>query len=312
MPSQPVPRVRIPLSELLLAPLDERDTPLIFEGLVSDWAATRQWSPARLTARIGHVTANFKQSTCHQHPDFHRSELREMFARRQSTFAEFFTELAGEPNPELARRLFTGDEQYLMRRRDGVTSIDEALKPLLEDVQLERLLPEERLYTVWAWFSGRGVRTWLHYDNNGCHNFNAQLQGEKRCSLFSPSALAAMAPFALGAGNPAHNCSSRDIELELAQGGIDHASVTSWDATLRQGDLLFIPAWWWHSFEHVGAFNANVNVWWKPTRPCANATATRQAWLEAVTRAELGAPPSPAVSDVLRRVDEQMIAASAG
>jgi len=26
--------------------------------------------------------------------------------------------------------------------------------------------------------SGRGVRTWLHYDNNGCHNLNAQITDE--------------------------------------------------------------------------------------------------------------------------------------
>ena len=51
----------------------------------------------------------------------------------------------------------------------------------------------------------------LHYDNNGCHNFNAQITGTKRCLLFAPSELSRLAP-SLGGSNPAHNCSQIDIE----------------------------------------------------------------------------------------------------
>ena len=51
----------------------------------------------------------------------------------------------------------------------------------------------------------RGVRTWLHYDNNGCHNLNAQICGHKRCWLYAPDQLQRMHPFLLGSGNPAHN-----------------------------------------------------------------------------------------------------------
>jgi hypothetical protein len=64
-----------------------------------------------------------------------------------------------------------------------------ALLPLLEDITLPECIPEEELYTVWAWFSGKGVRTWLHYDNNGCHNLNAQVSGSKRALLFPPTDL---------------------------------------------------------------------------------------------------------------------------
>jgi hypothetical protein len=261
-----------------------------------------------LNELVGQASVDFKHSSCHQHPDFHQPELRSMFARQRSTFADFFARVVTGPAAERSRHLFTGDEQYLMRRRDGVTHTDPTLMPLLEDLALGELMSEERLFTVWAWFSGKGVRTWLHYDNNGCHNFNAQLQGRKQCSLFAPSQLQQMAPFALGGPNPAHNCSRIDIEAPEPSNPLQ--DVTQWQATIEQGDLLFIPAWWWHSFEHLGELNANVNVWWKPARPRLNPTAVRQAWLDAVARSGVKAAPSSSEAEALRRIDAEMLQAT--
>ncbi len=59
---------------------------------------------------------------------------------------------------ERARRLFTGDERFLLQRRDGQTRIDPELGLLLDDVETPDLVPAEQLYTLWAWFSGQGVR----------------------------------------------------------------------------------------------------------------------------------------------------------
>jgi Cupin-like domain len=291
----------------LLERLDAADTPLVLEGAARTWAAVQHWSLGRLKELIGGVTTQFKCSSCHQHPDFHRSELGEMFARQQSTFAEFFALLEHGPEADRAKQLFTGDEQFLMRRREGVTQIDPKLAPLLRDFELGTLVPDERMFSAWVWFSGKGVRTWLHYDNNGCHNFNVQLQGEKSCILFSPEDLRRMAPFMLGGSNPAHNCSSLDVERDAEHGGVDPSGLTRWEATVRSGDLLFIPAWWWHSFAHLGELNANVNVWWKPSRPRANATATRQAWLEAVSRTGVKAQTASAEARLLRDIDAQLI-----
>src|SRR6185503_19431673 len=89
--------------------------------------------------------------------------------------------------------------------------IDPELAPLWDDVGLSELVPEEQLYTVWAWFSGRGVRTGLHYDNNGCHNLNAQIAGTKECLLIPPGELAKLSMFPFGGNNPAYNCSRIDV-----------------------------------------------------------------------------------------------------
>ena len=275
------------------------ETPVVIEGAARGWRAVVEWSPAYLVERIGDVAIRYKRSESNVHPDFHAATLAAMFATGATTFAEFVAAITGGDLAERARSLFTGDEQFLLRRRDGQTSINDALRPLLDDVAVPEIA-EDRLYTVWAWFSGIGVRTWLHYDNNGCHNLNAQITGSKRCALFPPSELARLAPFPLGGANPAHNCSQLDIDrVDLADG----AQLT---ARLDAGDLLFIPAWWFHTFLHLGEFNSNVNFWWKPETPSLNPVAARQVLLDAVRHANLDVADL-AVRGVLERLDRAII-----
>ena len=113
-----------------------------------------------------------------------------------------------------------------------------------------------------------------------------------------------MAPFLLGGGNPATNCSRIDVE-RVDAAFASFGSARRWRGTLRAGDVLFIPAWWWHTFRHGGALNVNVNFWWKPVRPLPSATAERQAFLDAAARVK---PEGAEASALLRRLDEALVA----
>lgn len=243
-----------------------RETPCIVAGGASTWPGAR-WTIASLTPRIGDLAIRCKRSRSHVHPDFGAPTLAEMFATEATTFRALFESFA---TPERATRLFTGDEQFLVRVRDGQTTVHEPFRTLLDDVEIPEIARTE-LYTIWAWFSGRGVHTGLHYDNNGCHNLNAQLAGRKRCRLYAPSELPRMGLFPIGGPNPALNCSALG-EDELPDGGFE--------AMVEHGDLLFIPAWWLHAFWHLGDFNANVNFWWKARGSVDNPVARRQAELD--------------------------------
>lgn len=246
----------------------ERELPCVIEQGAKEWAAAA-WTIETLNARIGDLATRCKVSRSHVHPDFRAPTMKEMFATEELTFRELFATFVGEA---AARRLFTGDEQFLLRVRDGATAVHEPFRTLLDDVVIPEIA-RAQLYTIWAWFSGRGVHTGLHYDNNGCHNVNAQLAGRKQCLLFAPSALDRMGLFPIGGANPALNCSALD-EDSLPNGGLE--------ATLEHGDLLFIPAWWFHAFWHLGEFNANVNFWWKapPSNEPPNPVAMRQAEID--------------------------------
>jgi lysine-specific demethylase 8 len=259
---------------------ETRDRPVVVRGGARGFPAFERWSLEYLRQTVGKVRAHHKLSVTNKHPDFDQPSLAVAFARGESTLGELFDAVTSGPEEDRAKRLFTGDERFLVRRRDGVTSLDPELAPLWHDVALPSIVPEERLYTVWAWFSGPGVRTWLHYDNNGCHNVNAQITGRKECLLFEPSAVSELYFFEPGGPNPAHNCSAVDVDAPDPRRFPRFCALRPWHATLAAGDLLFIPAWWPHAFSHRGEFNANVNFWWTPDAPRDNAVARRQAGLD--------------------------------
>lgn len=205
---------------------------------------------------------NFKASASGAHPDFRALAVKDMFAREAFTFAEFFERLSHAAPSERARYIFTGDEHYLWRVRDGVSSRNTDFGALAELVQVPRYVPSERVYSVWAWFSGKGVRTWLHYDNNACHNLNLQVHGSKRCTLLPPETVTKLEFLEPGGAVPAFNCSSVDVDAHEGRALIE--ALPHFEATLGPGDLLFIPAHWIHAFTHEGEYNANVNFWWQP------------------------------------------------
>jgi len=280
------------------------DQPAVIRGGARAMPAVERWSVPYLEARLGDVRLKHKLSRSHKHPDFGAASLKEMFALGEGSFGELLAAMTTGLEPERARRLFTGDEQFLLKRRDGVTTIGEPLRPLLDDLVVPEIAAE-RLYSVWAWFSGKGVRTWLHYDNNGCHNLNAQITGRKQCWLYAPEELARMAPFPLGGKNPAYNCSA--IDAEAPPPGF--ADVPCLEATLEAGDLLFIPAWWFHTFVHLGELNSNVNFWWRPEQAVANPIARRHDLLELAARSGVDPRGDDPAAALLRRLDELAIGA---
>lgn len=299
--TRPVARISADDRAALAAAIAE-EVPVVVARGAAAWPATTTWSAAYLTARVGHVVVDHKLSPSGDHPDFRAPTVAAMFARGRCTIAELLVAITAGPDAERAQRLFTGDERFLLRRRDGVTTLDPELAPLYADVRVPDAVPPDALYTVWAWMSGRGVRTWWHYDNNGCHNLNAQLTGAKTCVLVAPDQLAALAPFPLGGPNPAHNCSQLDIFAA------DHRiDVDGLVADVLHGDLLFIPAWWSHAFAHRGELNTNVNFWWKPARTRSSVTAMRQALIDAAVAADVARDPGAAA--LLERLDRAAIAA---
>jgi lysine-specific demethylase 8 len=252
-----IPRVELDRMATFHERYVDRNAPVILAGAALDFPALR-WTREALARELGAVSIRYKHSRSHRHPDFAAPTPGEMFKTSSGTFAEFL-ELIGSGEPaERARYLFTGDEQFVLRRREGKTELNPALAALLRDAPVPPLVPADALYSVWGWFSGPGVRTSLHYDNNGCHNLNAQLLGRKHCLLFPPSELEHVHLFDPGE-NPATNCSAVDVEApDLARHPeFEHASAL--EGELEAGDLLFIPVHFLHSFRHLGELNANVN-----------------------------------------------------
>jgi hypothetical protein len=99
--------------------------------------------------------------------------------------------------------------------------------------------------------------------------------------LLAPDEVEKVALFPIGGANPAKNCSQIDVGAPDLARFPAFGSARALAGRLRAGDLLFIPAWWLHAFDHVGTFNANVNFWWKPVEAVANAVSRHQAAIDA-------------------------------
>lgn len=262
MAATPVARVNNPTPEAFWSDYVAKRTPVVLTGTAVATAFPSRWDALSVAAALGEREFHFKRSDTNAHPNFRASTLGDMFAREKMTFRAFFEHLASPPEAERSRYIFTGDEHYVARRRDDAWLVNPDLAPLWESVVVPAFVPAQQLSSVWSWFSGLGVRTWLHYDNNGCHNLNVQLHGEKRCTLFPPDSLTELPCFEPGDSVPAYNCSKLDVDAPDVRLRLE--TVPCFEATLETGDLLFIPAHWLHTFWHSGAYNANVNFWWRP------------------------------------------------
>ncbi len=295
-----------------------REVPVVIAGGAEGWPARTRWSADELARRFAGVPIRHKASRNHLHPDFDAGEPAIAFATREATFDAFLASLSG---PDAARWLFTGDEEPLLRARPGrPRETHPRLAALLDDVVLPACFDPAALHTIWAWFSGAGVRTWLHYDNNACHNLNAQIRGAKRCWLFPPHALDCFYPFELDARLPAHNCSKVNVESPDLTRFPRFREAECLEGELREGDLLFIPAFWFHTFLHTGAFNANLNFWWRPATLALHPVSQRWLWLKTLASTLSGRPsdgpgPTPAdlaslipeARELLSRIDRGMI-----
>ncbi len=183
MNARPVLRVANPSPTQFFDEFVRTQTPVVLTGTGEATYLDDAFAPSSVAAATQGTRFHFKHSSSGAHPNFRADTVPEMFAREALTFAEFFARIQ---QPDSARYIFTGDEHYLWRVRDGAKSTSADFGTLADVVSIPRYVPHERVYSVWAWFSGKGVRTWLHYDNNGCHNLNLQVHGAKRCTLFSP------------------------------------------------------------------------------------------------------------------------------
>src|SRR5271165_3896436 len=100
-----------------------------------------KWTVAYLKAVLGETVVKHKRSRTRAHPDFTAATMAEMFATGTMAFSALLDAMTTGPIDARARVLFTGDEHYLMRVRDGVTSTSPELAPLLADVEVPALVP---------------------------------------------------------------------------------------------------------------------------------------------------------------------------
>ncbi|MFI9365444.1 cupin-like domain-containing protein [Kitasatospora sp. NPDC053057] len=190
-------------------------------------------------------------------------------------------------------------------------SIPGALPELRDDLVIPPYIPTDVISDINLWMASESSNTPLHYDN--MNNLFAQLDGKKRFMLFNPSQSELLYPGALDIRT--RHLSSVDVNTPDLEKYPRFAQAEYWEAVVEPGDLLFIPAFWWHQVS-APDISVSVNYWWRAdVRDCACPSFFRQLHMDLVIEDVRGLFPihdlralgdgSDAVLALAERVTEQ-------
>jgi [protein]-arginine 3-hydroxylase / protease len=257
--------------------------PVILSGLMETQAASRSWDLPYLRSRIGSQDVEFVR---HSSPRLYWDPQAGL-AVETARFAEFAD-----------RVLFANDGHYSYLQ-DDVNSF-----PCLKaDYQLPAMMAAKPLVRTKFWLSGKGMITPLHYDP--VETFHWVIRGGKRFSLFAPG-LRRYYPFSWRSKAP--------FISQLDPDGPDQARFPRFreavrvECQLAPGDVLYLPAFWWHQVYSDDSLNVSLNFVWFSSiskslrhlpqfarcfRHIAWRLSQAKAKARSVQAADLGAPARP-------------------
>lgn len=131
----------------------------------------------------------------------------------------------------------------------------ELLHPeLLNLIGYPEYIGRDRLVAVNLWM-GEGRLRW-HFDR--VDNFLAQIHGRKRVRLLPPEELSHLYVFG-------HQWSAIDEidRVDLSVFPLAGKVRRPEETVLEKGDMLFIPAAWWHTTASLGSWGASINYWYQ-------------------------------------------------
>jgi Cupin-like domain len=173
--------------------------------------------------------------------------LRPNLTRREIHFNDYVAYVEGTPDG--------GDLQYAAQ-----IPFDDTYEGV-EANMVAPILPDAALIKggSWLWFGPSGTIVPMHFDD--AHNFLHQHYGSKHITLVSPSHFESLRPGAKDA--PDRQISSIDLPSSEEQSDSSRGAPPYLNAVIDAGDVLFIPAFWWHRVEAVGVA-ITINYPWRP------------------------------------------------
>lgn len=227
----------------------EQGKPAIITDALDDWRIAERWTPSYLAsvATTRRVTLSTSSDGRYQFDPSHDRAKAIAFDNAEIDF--------GAATQRLLETDGDGDHIYLLQQ-----SIPDVLPELLDNLVVpEWIASSHPMINLWF---GRRTTTQLHFDYS--NNLFAQLHGSKEFTLFAPDDTPRLYPYHHDAVT-AHLSYVELDEPDLAKHPA-FADATPYRFTIHPGELLFMPAFWWH---HVRAADVaiSVNFWWHPTLP---------------------------------------------
>lgn len=251
--------------------------PFIIKQGASAWKSTNIWNIDYLIKSIGDIDINYRKSSSRFHPDFTNPE-KIICEEKSSTIHKYIEYLLNLDEEARSTHLISGDNTYIYNHG----KFNEKFQPLINDISFDNI-NIDCVQSIGFWLSTRGCVSWLHYDSNAEHNYNVQILGKKRVFLFSPEETKNLYLFT---SNQRHSINFSQVNIvnpDLEQFS-NISNTLCYSAIIFPGDILYIPSYWFHSFEHLDNFNVNVNYWWHTPYIDVSPVSLRENFLQTVNQ----------------------------
>jgi hypothetical protein len=213
----------------------EPSRPVILTGVLNEWPALRSWSLGRLAAEFGDRVVTVGETEAGRLVVDRSGGV----AQREISLREFIDRLQSG-NPDC----------YLL------SSLDERLPELLEDLRFEAIGPKASWRSLRMWISAPDTCAGLHHDLP--ENFLAQVMGRKRVILIHRRHRRNVYRHGLFHGAP--NFCAVDAEDPDYVRFPRFRRVETFTVDLEPGEVLYIPRLWWHQIRSLD-LSMSVNQW---------------------------------------------------
>ncbi|XP_063794179.1 tRNA wybutosine-synthesizing protein 5 isoform X2 [Pseudophryne corroboree] len=217
-------------------------------------ACKTQWSLDYMSRRGGERQVKIHVSELPQ-MDF----IQKNFLYRSLPFNVFVQRAAENKHRDF---FISEDEKYYLRSlgedpRKDIADIATQFPELAADIQIPEFFQKDQFFSSVFRISSPGLQLWTHYDV--MDNLLIQVTGKKRVVLYSPRD----APYLYLSGDKSEVL---DVDKpDLAKYPL-FSQARRYECTLHAGDVLFIPALWFHNTV-AEEFGVGVNVFWKHLTP---------------------------------------------
>jgi len=250
-----VPRIDRPSPRVFHREFVSRRQPVVIAGIADRWPAISMWETAYLKRRLPDAMVPVevweRDGPGNDPADYLRNVRRETMPLGQ------LLDLAlGAGNGSCRHYL----AQYPILK--AAPRLLEDVRPPEEYMKTPAFLPKSlagRLRLDPAiWIGPAGAVTTLHFDST--HNLFAQISGAKKVILIPPGQSKLLY----------YPCRDFGLNLHFSPVDVEHpdpkrhprfARATPREITVRAGELLFIPATWWHYLRAIEP-SISLNFWW--------------------------------------------------
>ncbi|XP_048339679.1 tRNA wybutosine-synthesizing protein 5 [Sphaerodactylus townsendi] len=211
---------------------------------------TSKWTVDYLSQTVGSKEVKVHVSAVPQ-MDF----LSKNFVYRTLPFDVFVKRAAEAKHAEY---FISEDEKYYLRSlgedpRKDIADLRRQFPLLADDIWVPEYFEKEQLFSTVFRIGSAGLQLWTHYDV--MDNFLIQVTGKKRVVLYSPRD----APYLYLSGSKSEVL---DVDMPNLKRYPLFAKAKRYECLLNAGEVLFIPALWFHNVTSE-EFGVGVNVFWK-------------------------------------------------